>query len=238
MAFLFAIEGIDGAGKGTLTRAFQKHAVERGYKAETLSFPRYQETAFSGLIANYLNGDYGPKDRLPAKFIALLYAGDRFESIGHLARLQQDTDLLILDRYVASNLAYAAAKVPRAQQKDIIHWILSLEMTQFQLPEAALTCLVSTDVVQANAMVLQKDTRSYTDRSRDLHEDDGDYLARVRQVYQQLCSENIGSSWFSLNPLQEDGKLTPPELLADRLWQELTARHPDRFSNPDAPPDR
>ena len=77
---LLAIEGIDGAGKGTLCRELLVRAKAAGINAATLSFPRYEETQFSDLVGRYLRGEMGAIDQVPVRQAALLYAGDRFES--------------------------------------------------------------------------------------------------------------------------------------------------------------
>ena len=60
---LMAIEGIDGAGKGTLTANLARLAAAAGVTTATLSFPRYQQTKFAALIGQYLNGRFGALER-------------------------------------------------------------------------------------------------------------------------------------------------------------------------------
>ena len=106
---LLAIEGIDGAGKGTLCKAILTKAQAKGIRAASLSFPRYGETQFSEVVAKYLRGEMGSIDQVPVRYAALLYGGDRFESRDRLLALIAENDLVVLDRYVHSNIAYNAA---------------------------------------------------------------------------------------------------------------------------------
>ena len=69
---LLAIEGVDGAGKGTLARNLLARAAAAGVPAASLSFPRYEETRFAKLIAQYLNGRFGALAEVPPRFAALL----------------------------------------------------------------------------------------------------------------------------------------------------------------------
>src|SRR5436190_2253058 len=108
---LLAIEGIDGAGKNTQAGLLRTRAEASGLSAAVLSFPRYGETRYAQFVADYLNGAYGDLGSVGAHFAALLYAGDRMESRDTVRALAEAHDLVVFDRYVASNLAYQAAKL-------------------------------------------------------------------------------------------------------------------------------
>src|SRR5690348_6610097 len=116
---LIVIEGIDGAGKGTqadlLARAFQ----QRGVRFVKFSFPRY-ESSFGRLIARFLNGEFGPLAAVDAHFSALLYAGDRFEARLDLEAALNCGQVVVTDRYIASNLAHQAAHVPAEKRPEFI----------------------------------------------------------------------------------------------------------------------
>ena len=135
---LLAIEGIDGAGKGTLCQALLTMAQAKGIRAASLSFPRYGKTQFSELVAQYLRGEMGSIDQVPVRYAALLYGGDRFESRDRLSALIAENDLVVLDRYVHSNIAYNAAKLPLAEQIDLANWIEPVSYTHLPLPTSDL----------------------------------------------------------------------------------------------------
>ena len=215
---LLAIEGIDGAGKGTLCQALLIQAKKRGIRSASLSFPRYGETQFSDLVARYLRGEMGIKNQVPARYAALLYGGDRFESRDVLLTLIADNDLVILDRYIYSNVAYNVAKLPPAEQAELIAWIEELEFGMFELPRPDLTLLLATSTELADRLVGKKDKRSYTEQTRDIHEADRDYLSRVSEVYGKLA-ETGGDCWLTINPLDELGVLRRPEDIAVMAWQ-------------------
>lgn len=221
---LLAIEGIDGAGKGTLTRNLLKRAEAAGVSAASLSFPRYEETRFAKLIAQYLNGRFGALDEVPPRFAALLYAGDRFESRDRLRALTARCQLVVLDRYVASNVAYNAAKLPEAERPALIAWLHELEYEVFELPQADFTCLLTTPPRVADALVERKAERSYTAAKKDLHEADRGYLAEVARVYDQLAAANARSTWLRLAATDAAGALRPPDEIADELWRAVRAR--------------
>jgi dTMP kinase len=220
---LVAIEGIDGAGKGTLTRQLLALAAAAGVDAASLSFPRYDETRFAKLIGQYLRGEFGQLDEVPPRFAALLFAGDRFESREHLMSLMARHRLVLLDRYVASNMAYNAAKLPPAERAALIDWIEATEFGLFELPAPDLTCLVETGTETADRLVGGKGRRSYTAADRDLHEADRGYMARVAEVYGELAAADRGSKWFRCRTQDADGALRPPDAIAAEAWTRIHA---------------
>ncbi len=218
---ILAIEGIDGAGKGTLARALVARAEVAGLAVAQLSFPRYEETRFARLIARYLNGCYGALDDVPPRFAALLYAGDRMETRDRLLALEAASDLVILDRYVASNLAYNAAKLDAGARGAFVDWLLEVEFEIFELPRPTLTCLLATPPEVADRLVAEKAARSYTGKTRDLHEADRGYMARVAEVYEGLAAAGRDSPWFRCAPVTAAGVLRPPGEIAEEVWARL-----------------
>lgn len=223
-SMLLAIEGVDGAGKGTLARNLLARAAAAGVTAASLSFPRYEETRFAKLIAQYLNGRFGALDEVPPRFAALLYAGDRFESRDRLGALLAGHRLVVLDRYVASNVAYNAAKLPEAERAGLIAWLHELEYDVFELPPADLTCLLATPAATADALVARKAERSYTTAKRDLHEADRIFMADVAEVYERLARQNARSAWLRLAATDDVGTLRHPDEIADELWSAVSVR--------------
>jgi len=215
---LLAIEGIDGAGKGTLCRELLARAKADGIRAAALSFPRYEQTQFSDLIGRYLRGEMGEIDQVPVRYAALLYGGDRFESRQQLLDLIAAHDLVILDRYVASNIAYNAAKVAEGERAELVAWIERLEYDLFALPRPDLTLLLATSTVLADRLVGEKSARSYTDDTRDLHEANRGYLSVVAEVYGGLAAAG-GDGWLRVEPLDENSDLRPPAEIAAMVWQ-------------------
>ncbi len=218
---LLAIEGIDGAGKGTLCRELLAVVEAAGVRAAALSFPRYEETQFAELIGRYLRGEMGAITEVPVRYTALLYGGDRFESRDKLLALIAAHDLVILDRYVASNIAYNAAKLPEAERPDLIAWIEQLEFGLFDLPRPDLTLLLATSTETADRLVGEKGARSYTDATRDLHEANRDFLDIVAEVYGGLAQAG-GGSWLRVDPMDDAGNLRPPAAIAEAVWEHLS----------------
>lgn len=214
MSLLIAIEGGDGAGKATAAANLVERAQRAGFSATSLSFPRYGDTVGGHVIGEFLAGRL-PRALTP-QAAAVLYALDRFESAAHLAVLAQAHDLVVLDRYIASNIAYQAAKVPLAEQPALIAWIAQLETGQFALPLPALNVYLDTPLEVARDLILRKRQRSYTDRSYDEHEADLALQAGVRACYAAMAAQLVLGRWLTVHTVKE-GTMRTPDAIADEI---------------------
>ena len=227
---LVAIEGIDGAGKHTQTQLLKQKAEAAGLSTGVLSFPRYGQTLMARSVADYLNGQFGEIDAMPPHFPALLYAGDRFESRTLVRQLLDEKDVLFIDRYVASNLAHQAAKVPPAERDAFIDWLTQVEHEVYGLPQADVTVYLDIPVAVASDLIARKKPRSYTDAAADLHEKNVAYLAACREVYTTLARRQHGSRWIAVACVDAGGGLRDPEAIHTAVWEALRTIVPLRTS--------
>ncbi|MFM8477820.1 MAG: thymidylate kinase [Planctomycetaceae bacterium] len=222
MGVLIAIEGIDGAGKGTQSAKLVQALRERGLRSDSLQFPRYAATTFGRSIADFLNGRFGALDQVHPQLASVLYAGDRFESRELLLQLLDANDVLVLDRYVGSNLAHQAAKLSGTERTELMEWIELVEYGVFRLPRPQLTIVIDMSSQMSRELVSRKGTRDYTQQQADLHESDLPYLEKVRRCYLALSHSRL--DWRTVHGLADDGRLrTVDEVAADILSQVLTA---------------
>lgn len=216
---LIVLEGIDGSGKGTQSALLADRLRKAGRRVALLSFPRYRETFFGARIGEFLNGDYGRLDQLHPFLISLLYAGDRLESKQTLETARAEYDVVILDRYVPSNIAHQSAKCDgpaRAQLKD---WIERIEYEIFGLPRPELVILLEIPLERSQELIANKRQRSYTDRQKDLQEADVGYLSKVRDVYLELARTT--QNWRRVD-VATDRELRPIESIADDVLRAAT----------------
>lgn len=225
MSLLVAIEGGDGAGKATAAANLVERVQHAGHSATVLSFPRYGDTVGGHVIGEFLAGKL-PRALTP-RAAAVLYALDRLESAEHLAVLAQTHDLVVLDRYIASNIAYQAAKVPPAEAPALIEWIAQLEIGQFALPMPALNVYLDTPLEVARDLILRKRQRSYTDRSYDEHEADLALQAGVRRCYVAMAAQSVLGRWQIVHTV-EGGTMRTPGAIADEIAAEVMRLLPPR----------
>jgi len=108
---LIAIEGIDGSGKHTQANLLEHSLRSSGFPVYSTGFPQY-DSWFGQMVGKFLNGDFGPLESIDPRFTALLYAGDRFEAKPQLESALREGKVVLVDRYVGSNLAHQVARAP------------------------------------------------------------------------------------------------------------------------------
>jgi dTMP kinase len=210
---LIVLEGIDGSGKGTQSALLAELLERQGLRAPLLSFPRYQSTFFGQRIGEFLDGQFGALDQLDPFLISLLYAGDRFESRQVLAQARAESDVVILDRYVPSNIAHQTSKLELPRREILREWIEHIEYEIFSLPRPDLVVLLDISLPDSQELISRKNRRSYTDRVADLQEADTAYLARVRDVYLELARQD---GWRVI-PVSQGTQLRSVEEISDEI---------------------
>lgn len=220
MAPLIVIEGIDGSGKGTQAQQLTERLTTTGRRVRLLSFPRYRETLFGHAIGDFLNGHFGQLDQVHPFLASVLYAADRFESKTVLTEALQESDVVVCDRYVPSNLAHQGAKLDGAQRVELLRTIERIEFEVFTLPRPSLVVLLDVPVEIAQRNIAAKKPRSYTDKSADLQEADAVYLQRVRDVYLQLAASD--DNWQRVESVRAGQQRSIAEIGGDIFGQVLT----------------
>ncbi|NNH69692.1 dTMP kinase [Nocardia uniformis] len=194
MGALVAVEGLDGAGKRTLTDAVLADLHARGLRVATLAFPRYGRSVHADLAAEALRGGHGDI-AASVNAMALLFALDRADAREELSKLLIDNDIVLLDRYVASNVAYSAARLEQTARGEIARWIEELEFGRFELPVPDLQVLlrVPTEVAEERA---RKRGEADATRTLDAYEKDGGLQRRTASVYCELAETHWRGPWW------------------------------------------
>jgi dTMP kinase len=190
---LVVVEGLDGAGKRTLTDALRAEMVRRGARVTGLAFPRYAEDIHAELVRDALHGRLGDLGD-SVHGMALLYALDRRAAVTEIEKARADNDVVLLDRYVASNAAYGAARLHEDSHGEFVRWVRAMEIDRFGIPAPDLHLLlrVSVDLAAERAAAREQADPS---RARDLFESDGGLQARCAVVYEQLAVDGWLAPW-------------------------------------------
>ncbi|ONI85971.1 thymidylate kinase [Actinosynnema sp. ALI-1.44] len=192
MGRLVVIEGLDGSGKRTLGAALTEAFQRRGAKVTQHAFPRYGDSVHADLVSDALHGRLGDvADSVHG--MAVLFALDRHGARDALLRDIEDFDVVLVDRYIASNAAYQAARLHQDEHGEIVEWIRVLEVERFGLPvpDRQLLLRVPVDLAATRA-----ETR---DRVRDTYEKDGGLQARCAAVYDGLARVGWLAPWQVLD---------------------------------------
>ena len=210
------MEGVDGSGKGTQARLLEERARAEGLTVRAFSFPRYGDNPFSEAAARFLNGEFGDA---PPELAALPYAGDRFVAKPAIEEALRDCDLVICDRYVASNMAHQGARVEGDERRRLLEMIAAIEYGIYELPRPALTVLLDLPARTAHELVSQKGEREYTDQAHDMLEGDTGHLAAAQDVYRSL----VDDTWHVVDAV-EGGSLRPRDEIAAEVWDAVRSR--------------
>lgn len=195
MSKLITLESLDSGGKGTQVQIIKEYFDRKNIKHEHFHFPMYGHNQFSDIISRFLRGEFGSLDKVDPYFVANIYAMDRFMFKTELERALNENDVVLLDRYVFSNIAYQCAKVPKMLEMTKLYaWIWEFEFNFLKLPYPNLTLFldVPTDVTGERLKEERTgDDRSYLNGKKDIHEVDMTFQEKVREMYLYL-HDNVG----------------------------------------------
>lgn len=195
---LIVIEGLDGAGKRTLTDGLRAELGAAGKTVATLAFPRYRDSATADLAAEALHGAH-PELADSVYAMAMLFALDRAGAAGQIARLRAEHDVVILDRYVASNAAYTAARLHQGADGEAVGWIADLEFGRLGLPAPDWQLLLAVPAELAAQRARGREAAE-SDRARDRYERDDGLQRRTAEVYAGLAAAHWGGRWLRVGP--------------------------------------
>ena len=182
---LIAIEGIDGSGKRTQVELLTAALRGLGHSVYATGFPQY-DSWFGKMVGQFLNGEFGPLESVDPHFSALLYAGDRFEAKSKLETALNNGHIVLVDRYIGSNLAHQTAHVDAAKRAAFQEWIEHLEYAIYGLPKEDLVLYLRVPAVEAQKLVALKSARSYTSAEKDILESSLRHLEDAAAMYDAL----------------------------------------------------
>jgi dTMP kinase len=162
--YLVAIEGIDAIGKNTHSNLLYKWLGSKGFQTTLMSFPDYH-TPIGKEIRLFLSG----KRDYPLELQHILFAANRWEKAEEINSLLSSGEIIMIDRYTSSNLAYGKAK-----GLDV-RWLAGLEKG---LPEADLVLVL--DAPPGSLRSRRPST------SKDVNERSSQIQAQAQKAYREL----------------------------------------------------
>lgn len=213
---LVVIEGLDGSGKSTQVKRLRSYLESKTDNLEYIHFPRYDAPVYGELIGKFLRGGFGSIDSVHPQLVALLYAEDRHGAAPQMRRTLDEGGIVLLDRYVYSNIAYQCAKIDDPQEREALRkWIFDTEYGQFGLPKPDLNIFLDVPIgfVEKKLEAGRKgDDREYLEGKTDIHEADIEFQKRVREVYVRQCE--MDPDFIRIDCRSCDGSMLPPDEIA------------------------
>lgn len=217
------LEGLDGAGKSTQITKLRDMFRAQGVESEYLHFPRFDAPIYGELIARFLRGDLGSVESVNPYLVALLYAGDRADAATTIRQWLGEDKVVIVDRYVYSNIGYQCAKIADSTERNRLReWILHTEFEEFGIPKPNLSLFLDVPFAFTErklSEVREGEDREYLQGGKDIHEASLDLQRRVREVY--LESATMDDELKVVNCSTEEGGMASPEEIFERIMERV-----------------
>ena len=223
MGKLLVIEGTDCSGKATQTEKLVLRLREDGYKVGTMSFPVY-ESSTGQIIGACLLGKPAMCDELlkekhgffeegggevESLVASLFYAADRRYNLPEIKKLLDENDIVVLDRYVTSNMAHRGGMLPL--KKDRLKIYKKLDLLEYkicELPRPDYVCLLY--LPYEYWMELKKNRSEILDEA----ERNEKYLKNGEKAYLELASLYD----FNVIDCVSDGKVKSIDNIHEELY--------------------
>ncbi len=193
---LLIIEGTDCSGKETQTNLLFDKLTKNGVKVGRMSFPNYQSPTGRIIGACVLgkpqmveeslktSGSFFPEGGGNIDPLAAcdFYAADRRYNLPVLEKLLEENELVIIDRYVTSNMAHRGGLLKSKEERlKIYEKIDMLEYVINELPRPDKTILLYLPFEYAKVL------KQHRKEKPDEVENDEEYLKRGEEAYLELA---------------------------------------------------
>ena len=216
---LVVLEGLDGAGKSTQVKKLRTYLESLYGSLEYVHFPRYDAPVYGDLISRFLRGDFGSNESVHPQLVALLFAEDRHGAAPAMKETLEKGGVILLDRYVYSNIAYQCAKMNDAQEAESLRdWIFNTEYGDFALPKPDLNIFLDVPISFVESKLKADragDDRDYLAGGQDIHEADIEFQKKVRAIYQRQCE--LDPKFIRIDCSDEYGMMLPPGAIFEKV---------------------
>ena len=188
---LIVIEGTDCSGKETQTKKIVERCREKGIKVFNYSFPRYDTPTGKIVGGPYLGKSYICEGWFPegatnvdALVASAYYAADRRYNIKEINEHLANGDIVLLDRYVESNMAHQGGKLNSKEERLKMYEKLDeLEFGIMELPRP--DAVIFLYMPSPYAAILKKSRAEASDQ----HEISEEHLKRAEEAYLELTEK-------------------------------------------------
>ncbi len=218
---LIVITGPDGCGKKTQTELLVEKFKKYHFPVEAIDFPRYKENFFGKMVGRYLVGEFGDPKKVNPYLASMLYAGDRWESMGQIKKWLDEDKIIVCDRYLGDNFLHQGSKIKdKAEREEFYRWLEKLEYSVYGAVKSFCTFYLNVPL-EISLMLLEKKEakgrKDYTGGKKDGHENEK-HLSEVRKISEELIRR---FNWTKIDCAPK-GELLPKDEIAKIIWSKLT----------------
>lgn len=218
MGQLIIIEGGDGSGKATQTKALVERLQREGKRVRAVSFPQYDSPA-SMPVQMYLHGDFGSATDVDPYVASAMYAIDRFASYRMDWRaFYEGGGIIVADRYTTSNMVHQMVKYDDSQSRSqFLQWLDDFEYNKCGLPRPDVVCLLDVPLRTSEALMAMR-TGKTGGTTGDVHELNHDYLMAVHNAYDELvCTYG----WHRIACVDDAGIMRSIQDIHDEVYRKI-----------------
>ena len=210
---LIIIEGTDGSGKKTQAALLIERLKKEGRKAISKSFPQYG-TKSAGPTEEFLSGKYGKPTEIDPYVSSVFYAVDRFDLSQELKNLLEADYIVILDRYVDSNVGHQGGKIKNsAEREKYVEWLYDFEYRIMNIPKPDLVLVLHVPAEFNEEFISQKQTLFAVEKN---HELGLEHLKNAESAYLWLAQKYPDD--HKVVECVENETLLSPEKVHEKVW--------------------
>lgn len=207
MGKLIVIEGTDGSGKQTQSDLLLNKLKQENISCDKMSFPNYDSASGKIVGGPYLGKEYISKSFFSEgasnvdPLVSCCYFGaDRRYSLPLLKEKLNNNEILILDRYVASNMAHQGGKLNSKEERQTLFDKLDyFEFCFLELPRPDLTLFLHLPYLVSLETLINRGEQLDGHESNPLH------LKNAEKTYLQLADYY---GWEIINCMQNNKFIT------------------------------
>lgn len=207
---IISIEGLDGVGKTTQSKLLVDKIKEFGLSCEYFHLPNYNYCT-GQVIRAYLDGKLSGLD---VKDVSLLYAIDRSAYCVDLRKRQDLPDVLVLDRYIGSNLIHQMCNLDSSEWSEYAQWLFYTEYEKLNVipPDVTICLTAGFETLRQN---LQSRSMSLGCALDIIERDLGRTQRSVKST--QWAIDNLG--WVPITCDNSSNKLLSVEEISALVWE-------------------
>ena len=218
------IEGLDGSGKSTQIKHLIQYLEKQNIPCKYIHFPRTDSPIYGELIAKFLRGELGDIQSVNPYLVALIYAGDRNDAKQMLYEWINQQYLVIVDRYVYSNIAFQSAKLETSEEiRELSRWIKHLEFEYNGIPRPDQSFFLDVPLEFTKSKLSSRregSDRQYLKGKQDIHEKSIRFQQQVRKMY--LLEAEREEQFHRIDCHSSSGDMLPPEEIMQKMLAYMT----------------
>lgn len=218
------IEGTDGSGKSTQLELLKQRLQQTKHKVTHIHFPRYENES-SFFVRQYLKGQYGSANDVGPYTGSVFYAMDRFQAAHEIKQALDEGQIVICDRYVASNMAHQGNKFSNSEERRGYYiWLDNFEFEVLKIPRPDINFVLSNSIEIIKDRLNAKESSS-AHIKKDIHEKDLSHIEKSLEVYNEL-SDLFPKDFYKID-CTRDGQTLKPDEIHNLLWNRIEPLLPD-----------